>query len=62
MPPAIEVVLRETDASQQRRYGDIVLLEDRYCEPRAVPSYGRQSLSEPLLGHLHAPVGKLGPT
>ncbi len=58
MPPAIKVVLRETGASQQRRYGDIVLLEDRYCQPRAVPSYGRQSLSEPFLGHVHAPGGK----
>ncbi len=47
MPPVIKVVLRETGASQQRRYGAIVLLEDRYCERRAVPSYGRQSLSGP---------------
>jgi hypothetical protein len=59
LPLAIKVVLREADVSQQRRYGDIVFLEKRYCEPRAVPSYGWQSLLGPFLSHVLAPLRKL---
>jgi hypothetical protein len=47
-------------ASQQWRYGDIVLLQDRKCEPGAEARYG-WNLSDPFVGHLHAPVVKFWP-
>src|SRR5689334_8559315 len=56
LPLAVKVILRDADVSQQRRYCDIVLLENRYCEPRAVPSHGWQSLSGPFLDHIPAPL------
>src|SRR5271165_1543898 len=57
----IKVLLGDTGAPEYRRRSNIVLFEDCDCEPSAKACCGWQRLSNPFLGHLHAPTAKAWP-
>jgi hypothetical protein len=67
--PVVKVVFRETDTSQQRRYGDVLLAKGGNRLPCGEPGCAWQNLVDRLLRQEHCsgqlglpPVGGWSPT